>query len=68
MAKKVYRVITTSLDRPGEDYLEVMQDLYVEKTGRFELIDKKLTTDPLNGGVIATIEVVETEQKTDDGL
>lgn len=68
MARREYRVITTSLDRPGEDYLEVMQDLYVEKSGRFELIDKKLTTDPMNGGVIATIEVVETLEREDDGL
>jgi len=57
-----FRVVTGVLNAEGEhdDYDEVMQDVYVARTGRFRLLsDAKTSLNPKTGEVNVVIEVVD---------
>lgn len=59
--KGSFKVLNTSLDPQDVDqrYLEVMQDVHIDKTGKFEIIDKKLSIDPATGDTVVALEYIE---------
>jgi hypothetical protein len=40
-------------------YSEVMQDICVDKTGRFEMLSTKTSIDPQTGAVLVTFEYLD---------
>ena len=71
-----FKVLTTPLggNSMDPDYVTVMQDVFVDKSGRYKIIEEKSSIDPQTADVIATVKYVEYEEtgnsskKEDDGL
>jgi hypothetical protein len=61
-----FKVIQGNLSQPGghDDYAMVMQDIYVDKTGRYELVGEARTSvDPTCGDMMIIIEVLDHGQQ-----
>lgn len=58
----VFRVVTGILNQDDEhdDYDEVMQDVFVARTGRFKIVTEARTSlDPKSGLMYVVVEVVD---------
>lgn len=63
-----FRIVTGVINVDGEhdDYDEVMQDVFIDKTGRYELLSEtKTSVDPKSGWITAVVEVRDNGPKDD---